>query len=147
MRILIFAIGLLFLGCGSESKSNPESFTNEISDVIATFSNTVSADGEWDEGAEEETKPKIDLISVENDKFFYCYDTQSLVKIEVYGSIYSATIEFVQGEEKSVILKDKDIDGMFTILPKMLNGQFGTLIIKSQDKILKEIVIEVEGCL
>jgi hypothetical protein len=158
MSILICTLGLLFIGCGSgpksekntdevqESESKPENFKNEISEITATFSSLNASDGEWDNGAEEETNKKADLKIVDNDKLFYCYDTQSLLKIEIFGSVYKASIEYIEGEQKTVILNDKDIDGSFIIFSDKL-GQHGKLVIKCQNKILKEITIEAEGCL
>lgn len=144
MRILFYALGLLLMGCGSES--NPDDFTNEISDIVATFSSINASDGEWDNGDNEETQKKADLKPVEKDRIFYCYDTQDLLRIEVYGSVYKASIEYVEGGQKTVIANDKDIDGSFIVFSKKL-GQHGKLIIKSQGKVLKEIVIEAEGCM
>lgn len=158
MRILICTLGLLLMGCGTETKSEKltdevqeseskqENFNNEISEITATFSRLNASDGEWDNGAEEETNKEADLKIVENDKLFYCYDTQSLLKIEIFGSVYKASIEYIEGEQKTVIVNDKDIDGSFIIFSEKL-GQHGKLIIKSQNKIIKEIIIEAEGCL
>lgn len=156
-RILLYAFGLLLMGCGSESKSEttsndtvneskPDNFTNEISEVIATFSSLNASDGEWGNGAEEDTEKDANLVPIENDRLSYCYDTQNLLKIEVYGSIYKASIEYVEGGKKTVIVNDKDIEGSFIIFSEKL-GQHGKLIIKSQGEILKEITIEAEGCL
>jgi hypothetical protein len=157
----IFYICLLFLitSCSSDvdnpveqntveepNESKSDNFNNEISEITATFSSLNASDGEWDNGAEEETKNVADLKIVENDKLFYCYDTQSLLKLEIFGSVYKASIEYIEGGEKTVIVENKDIDGSFIIFSEKL-GQHGKLIIKSQNEILKEITIEAEGCL
>jgi hypothetical protein len=157
----IFYIYLLFLitSCSSDAvslveqnteeepnESKSENFNNEISEITATFSSLNASDGEWDNGDEEETQKEAYLKAVENDKLFYCYDTQDLLKIEIFGSVYKASIEYIEGEQKTVIVNDKDIDGSFIIFSEKL-GQHGKLIIKSQNEILKEITIETEGCM
>jgi len=146
--ILIFSLSVLLYGCSSESNtiSKPDNITNEISEVIATFKTAGAADGEWDEGYDEEIRWSVYLEIVENDKLFYCYDTQSLLKIEIYGSVHKASIEYVDGGQKTVIIKDKDIEGSIFIFSEKL-GQHGKLIIKSEDTVLKEISIETDGCL
>jgi hypothetical protein len=145
---LIFSLTFILIGCSSEPNTNskPENFNNGINDIIATFSSSNTSDGEWDEGAEEETQEEAYLKVVENNELLYCYDTQNLLKIEIYGSVYKASIEYVEGGQKTVIVKGKDIEGSFVIFSEKL-GQHGKLIIKSQDEVLKEISIEAEGCL
>lgn len=158
MRILILALGLFLVGYSGdasaekatsevqESESKSEDFDNVIQEVVVTFSSLSATDGEWDSGADESVNTNANLKVVENDQLLYCYDTQSLLKMEVFGNIYKATIEYVEGSEKTLIAKDKDIVGSQVIFSDKL-GQHGKLIIKSQDTTLKEITIEAEGCL
>jgi len=96
--ILIISLSVFFYGCSSDSSttSKSDNITNSISDIVATFSSYSSVDGEWNEGADEEIQQNVVLRIVENDKLFYCYDSESLLKVEIYGSIYKASIEYVQ---------------------------------------------------
>ena len=150
----------IFFGCQSDSsskniKSNvkeneakPEDFNNNISDIIATFSSLVAADGVWDEGYDEETKKSAFLIPVENDRLSWCYDTMDPLKLEIYGSIYKATIEIINEGEVNVLYTDKNIDGSFVIASDDFSNIYsGKLVIKSQDEVLAEVIIEQEGCL
>lgn len=114
--------------------------------MVVTFSSLSASDGEWENGADEAVNTDANLKVVENDQLLYCYDTQSLLKMEVFGNIYKATIEYVEGDQITTITKEKDIVGSIVIFSEKL-GQHGKLVIKSQGETIKEIKIEAESCL
>lgn len=126
---------------------------NEILGVYALFRNTIPLDGEFDsfDYGNESTFYKIEYMEVKEDKaIFYCYDTEYLIKMEVIAYIRNAHILYKSPNGEMISLfEGGDINGQFVIIPNSSNSHLcgGTIIIKSADKVLREIIINYEGCL
>lgn len=154
---IIFIVG----SCSQPSSSEADGdkiaikmeIENEILGVYALFRNTLPVDGAFDgfDYGNESTFDKIEYMEVEEDKaIFYCYDTEHLIKMEVIAYIKDARILYkAPGGDMISLFEGDDINGQFVIIPnssnRYLNG--GTIIIKSADKVLREIIIEYDGCL
>ncbi len=153
--ILLSLVFFTILSCAeNNSKKDSENSTtiskSEISNILVYFSTTSPADGEWNSDYSNETKEEVDCRLIKDDKIFWCYDVQELLKIEILGSISNATIDYStsNGEIKN-ILTETDINSQFTSVPLEKNDNLsgGKIVIKSNNEILKEIEIQYEGCL
>ncbi len=157
---VLITIIFITISCShsSSSKSNVEKtaikteIKNEIRGVYGLFKTVYPSDGEYD--SESDYNDVIEKIEYEefkeDESFYYCYDTQNLIKIEVIANINNARIlyKYPLGEMVSLFEGD-DINGQFVIIPDSSNNYLngGTIIIKSADKVLREIIIEYDGCL
>lgn len=125
---------------------------SEITSILFLFKNSIPEDGEWDDeqtGYGSRITNKIEYTEVGNDnKIFYCYDTQTLLKIEILGYLKNASIQFFQNDinEPTNFLKDTDLKDQFVISSNNLHSN-GKLVIKSGHKIIREVEIQYEGCL
>lgn len=156
MKIILFSLVFFtFLAC-TENKSKNESENSttisksEISNILVYYYTTTPTDGEWNSDYSNETKEEVDFRLIKDNKIFWCYDVQELLKIEILGSISNATIDYStsNGEIKN-ILTETDINGQFTIVPSEKNDHLsgGKIVIKRNKVVLKEIQIQYEGCL
>lgn len=146
--IIIVITSLVFIvGCKNESHQDNNSFSkkNEITSVVTYFENSNAVDGNWDSGENEDFKEVVELEIVKNDTINWCYDTQQLLKIEILGYISDATILYkATTNVEEIILDNTTIDGSYSIVSISSGGK---IIIKSNDKVMKEIIINYEGCL
>lgn len=137
----------------NESSKDNREIKNEISGVYALFENSSPSDGEWsgEQAYNSEIISKIEYEEVkENKAIFYCYDTQKLIKIEILGYINNAIVEYKHPTgEKIILLENENINGQFVVCPTPSNTHLngGNIVVKSDGKILREIVINYEGCL
>jgi hypothetical protein len=150
--LVILISTIMIVGCKSESKQNSEEIQKkeEITNVISYFEKTMPIDGSFD--SEEDynsTKEVVELQTVKNNTINWCYDTQDLLKIEILGYLTNATIIYKNSSDSEILLlNDANIEGSYSIVPSESNSiSGGKIIIKSGDKILKEIVVNYEGCL
>jgi PBP1b-binding outer membrane lipoprotein LpoB len=149
---LVITSIMLLIGCKNDSQPNTEtpSKKNEITNVISYFEKTIAADGSYDsEEDTNNTKEVVELKTIKNNTIFWCYDTQNLLKIEILGDVSNAIVVYKNlNNSETTLLNDTNIDGSYSIVPSESNGlNGGKIIIKSGDKVLKEIVINYEGCL
>ena len=151
-KLVMLMSTILIVGCKSETKQNNEEIQKkeEITNVISYFEKTMAIDGGFD--SEEDynsTKEVVELQTVKNSTINWCYDTQNLLKIEILGYVTNATIIYKNSSDSEILLlNDSTIEGSYSIVPSASNGiNNGKIIIKSGDKILKEIVVNYEGCL
>ncbi len=150
--IIIVITSLIFIvGCKNESHQSNNSFSkkNEITSVVKCFENLNAVDGNWDSGENEDIEKVVELEIVKNDTINWCYDTQHLLKIEILGYVSGATILYQDSNNGGeIILNNTTIDGSYSIVPTSSNSiNGGKIIIKSNDKVLKKIIINYEGCL
>ena len=153
LTLITFITSSLFLfGCKNESENLKEKTQkkNEIGNFLSYFENTIPVDGNYD--TEEDlnnTKQIVEIETVKNNKVFWCYDTQNLLKIEILGYVSDATILYKDSNNiEKIILDRTTIDGIYSIVPSESNGiNGGKIIVKSGNEILKEITIEYDGCL
>jgi hypothetical protein len=149
--ILVITSLIFIVGCKNDSPQNSKTSVkeNEITNVISYFEILNAVDGNLDSGENEDFKEILELKIVKNDTLNWCYDTQNLLKIEILGYISDATILYKDSNNaEKIILDHISIDGSYSIVPTSYNSiNGGKIIIKSNDKVLKEIIINYEGCL
>lgn len=156
MKIILLSLVLFtILSCAqNNTKKDSENSTNisksEISNILVYYSSTSPSDGEWNSEFSNETIQKVESKLVKDNKIFWCYDVQNLLKIEILGNVSNASIDYISANsEIKNIISETDISGQFTIAPSEVNNHLsgGKIVIKSNNEVLKEIQIQYEGCL
>jgi hypothetical protein len=150
--LIIVITSLIFMvGCKNDSLESATTSLkdNEITNVVSYFKKFNAVDGNWDSGENEDFKEIIELHTVKNDTINWCYDTQNLLKIEILGYVSDATILYIDSNNaEKIILEHTTINGSYSIVSTSSNSiSAGKIIIKSNDKVLKQIIINYEGCL
>lgn len=145
---------LLFLSsCNKKEDTNKKEgpVASQITNVLAYFKSEIASDGAYDSESDyDNTKTVFDYETLKDDKIFWCYDTMSLLKIELLGKVSDASICFINSQGvKTEILKNGTIDGSYSIVPMQSNSYLnnGTIKIFSGNKLLKQFDIVYEGCL
>jgi len=158
LKMKIILLSLVFFTILSCAENNSKKYSensntiskSEISNILVYFSSTSPSDGEWNSEFSNETKEKVECKLVKDDKIFWCYDVQNLLKIEILGNVSNASIDHISANsEIKTIISEIDIRGQFTIAPSEVNDHLsgGKIVIKSNNEVLKEIQIQYEGCL
>jgi len=153
LTLLTFITSSIFLfGCKNESEhlKNKIQKKNEIVNIISYFENSIPVDGNLDSSENEDFEEVVELKIVKNNTIFWCYDTMNLLKIEILGYVSDAQIVYQSSNDTKTIILDKStIDGAYSIVPSESNNGMngGKIIIKSGNEILKEIIINYDGCL
>ena len=139
-----FILSLLITGC-NKSESKNESINKskidmkpEITSIIASF---------WT--VQDDESFNIRYENIKENKLFWCYDVEELLKIEVLGYIPKASIIYTDNNGKEFeILNNQDIAGNYTIVPlSKYNAITGGIIkISSNNVLIKEFKIEYDGC-
>lgn len=143
---------VILFGCKqSNNNDNLESLNSaEITDVLVFYRVVLPSDGSYD-SQNEDTEEEFHFQTVVDDKFSWCYETQSIFKLEVLGFVPNASIIYKDKREERTInvLKNGIIDGAFSIVPSKLNGNLesGVIEIFSGNKLLKSIDIHHQSCM
>lgn len=137
-------VSFLIIGCNkSETKNETTNKSEieikpEITNVIASF---------W--RVQNDDSFTIEYENIKENKLFWCYDVEELLKIEILGNIPKASIVYTDNNGKEYeLLKNQDIVSNYTIVPlskyNALNG--GIIKISSNNNLIKEFNIEYDGC-